>query len=157
MVWLTELPTPLLAVQRYSPASVLLMLTKFQEAPLWSTWLSLPFSNTRIQVMLGAGLPDAPQYRFRSDLSFTERLAALTLSKNLGGTGRKKSYSRREIINTMRIVLHVGHSTNQNKGIQLSKFYSTVATAMEHVFTQVHNFLLLLLLLGEGRRRGGGG
>ena len=105
--------------------------------------------------MLGAGLPDAPQYRFRSNPSFTESLAALTLSKNLGGTRRKKSYSRREIINTMRLVLHVGLSTNHNKGIQLSKFYSTVTAAMEHVFKQVHNFLLMLLLLREGEEEGG--
>ena len=63
--------------------------------------------------MLGGGLPDAPQYRFRSDLSFTDSSAALTLFKNLGGTRKKKSYSRREIIpmNKMWIVLHVGHPT----------------------------------------------
>ena len=34
MVRLTELPTPLLAVQRYFPASVLLMFTIFKEAPV---------------------------------------------------------------------------------------------------------------------------
>ena len=56
---------------------------------MWSTWLSLPFSNTLVQVMRGTGLPDAPQYRFRSDLSLTE-WSPLTLLKSVGETKSKK-------------------------------------------------------------------
>lgn len=42
-------------------------------------------------------------------------------------------------------------SQYQTKGIPLNKFYSTVAASMEHVFKQVHCYLLLSLL----RRSGG--
>ena len=44
---------------------------------------------------------------------------------------------------------------NHDKVIRLSKFYSTVAAAMEHVFKHVHNCLLLFLLLREGEEEGG--
>ena len=44
-----------------------------------------------VQVMLGAGSPDAPQYRFRSDLSVTE-WSRITLLKSVGGTKKRKNH-----------------------------------------------------------------
>ena len=55
--------------------------------------------------MLGAGSPEAPQYRFKFDLSLTN-CSPLTLLKNLGGTIRKpriiQGEMRRETVSAKR-------------------------------------------------------
>ena len=45
--------------------------------------------------MLGAGSPDAPQYRFRSDLSLTD-WSPVTLLKSLAGTRAETSHIQDE-------------------------------------------------------------
>ena len=77
-VRLTGLPTPLLAVQRKVPVSVLLMLFKSQVVPLCNTSLSLPLGKILAQVISGAGRPDAIQNSCRSEPS-SKCLSLLTL------------------------------------------------------------------------------
>ena len=68
---LSAFPAPLYAVQRYVPCLARLMFVIFQVDPLCSTSLSLPFLNTIVQVMFGAGLPDASQNNLRDEPSGT--------------------------------------------------------------------------------------
>ena len=83
---LSAFPTPLSAVQRYFPGSVRVMFTIFQVDPLCSASLSLPFPNTIVHVIFGAGLPDASQNNCRSEPSWTV-WSWLTLM-SLGGAGK---------------------------------------------------------------------
>ena len=77
-VRLNGLPTPLLAVQRYVPFSVLLMFFKSQVVSLCNTSLSLPLGKILTQVIFGVGLPDAIQNSCRSEPS-SKRSSLLTL------------------------------------------------------------------------------
>ena len=70
-VSLTGSPIPLLAVQRYCPVKFLLMFTIRQELPTNSTLLFVPSPNTLVQVIFGAGLPVALQYKSRLEPSVT--------------------------------------------------------------------------------------
>ena len=81
--WLTEFPTPLLAVQRYVPLSILLMFVMFQLGCLCSTSLSLPLLNTLVQMMFGFGLPVASQTSCRFDPSgrFWSGLSLVSLAR----------------------------------------------------------------------------
>ena len=58
-VWLTALPIPLSAVQRYVPVLFLLLGNIYGE-PVNRTSLSLPL-NTFVQLMVGGGTPSAMQ------------------------------------------------------------------------------------------------
>ena len=86
---LSAFPTPLYAVQRYVPCLACLMFVIFQVDPLCSTSLSLPFLNTFVQVMFGAGLPDALQNNLRAEPSSTV-WSWLTLMM-LGGAEKNNS------------------------------------------------------------------
>ena len=63
-------PIPLSAIQRYCPVKFLLRFTIRQELPTNSTSV-LPFPNILVQVIFGAGLPVALQYKSRLEPSVT--------------------------------------------------------------------------------------
>ena len=69
-VWLTGSPIPLSAIQRYCPVKFLAMFTICQGLPTNSTSV-LPSPNTVVQVIFGAGLPVALQYKSRLEPSVT--------------------------------------------------------------------------------------
>ena len=58
IVRLGAVPIPLYAIQRYVPMELLLF-SSTNCFPVNSTSLSLPLSNTLVQVMFGVGLPSA--------------------------------------------------------------------------------------------------
>ena len=68
---MTGLPIPLSAVQWYCPVKFLLMFTIRQGLPTKGTLLFVPSSNTLVQVIFGAGLPVALQYKSRLEPSVT--------------------------------------------------------------------------------------
>ena len=71
-VWLTGSPTPLKAVQRYVPLEfrLILAITKYPSLDC-SASLSVPFSDTLVQVIFGSGLPVALQLKVTSECSQT--------------------------------------------------------------------------------------
>ena len=79
-------PNPLLAMQRYVPAVVRLIFTKFHVGRQCSTSLSLPLCNTLTQVMFGCGLPDASQNNCRLEPS--ETVWSVLIFVILAGTKR---------------------------------------------------------------------
>ena len=72
-VRLTGSPTPLLAVQRYVPFELLMMLLimYFPSTTGSSGVLSVPLSKALVQVMLGVGLPVALQLKVTMEPSQT--------------------------------------------------------------------------------------
>ena len=70
IVWLTDFPTPLKAVQRYVPRDLLFILAMNKFPSLDDSGpLSVPFSHTLVQVIFGSGLPVALQLKVTSECS----------------------------------------------------------------------------------------
>ena len=78
---------PLLVLQRYFPALILL-LGSINCSPVNSTSLSLPLANTFVQVMFGAGSPSAVQVKWiAGSLSSTTWSGARVI--NEGGSAKE--------------------------------------------------------------------
>ena len=88
-------PIPLSALQRYVPALFLLLLISY-ELPLNSKSLSLPLSNTLVQVTVGVGLPSAEQLKVIVAGSLSTTTWSRLKSLKLGGTvqNRKRNSMR---------------------------------------------------------------
>ena len=100
--WSTGFPNPLWALQRYVPASVLLMFRKSQVGPWCSTSLLLLSSSTLVQVMFGIGLPVASQNKAMFDPSSTvwSRLTLISLAGTV-----KKGKRQSHILKLKQVVL----------------------------------------------------
>ena len=85
-------PIPLSALQRYVPASFLLVLITY-EFPVNSTSLSLPLLNTLVQVTVGAGLPSAEQFKVIIAGSLSTTVWLRLKSLKLGGTVQDRKYN----------------------------------------------------------------
>ena len=98
------LPIPLSALQRYVPALFLLLLITY-EFPANRTSLSLPLSNTLVQLTFGAGLPSAEQLKVIVAGSFSTTTRSGLKSLKLGGTvqDRKRNSMSLKIINDYQI------------------------------------------------------
>ena len=79
------LPMPFSDLQRYVPALCLLLLITC-EFPVNSKSLSLPLSNTLVQVTVGVGLPSAEQLKVIVAGSFSTTTRSGLKSLKLGGT-----------------------------------------------------------------------
>ena len=92
-VWLTALPTPLLAIQRYVPSLFLLLLRTSCEGDMSDTTechCRCHFLNTFVQVMFGVGSPLAEQDNENVAGSPSTSTWSAALAVSDGGTARGK-------------------------------------------------------------------